>query len=229
MTKGYRIGIIALALASVLVVASCLMAIGHVTVGEHDKLRVVLDAGHGGIDAGVLGKETLVKESDLNLAIVFLLKTQLENAGIAVTLTRKTEGGLYGSTEKYFKRRDMEKRREIILRTSPHLVVSVHQNFFPNRSKRGATVFYRMGDGDSGKLASAIQSEFNAHEGTNEDRVPLVGDYYMLNCSSVPSVIVECAFLSNAEDEALLVTVGYQKIVAERIARGVLSYLLTSA
>ena len=57
---------------------------------------IVLDAGHGGIDGGVVGRETGVKESELNLSVTMKLKTILEEAGFDVALTRKTEAGLYG-------------------------------------------------------------------------------------------------------------------------------------
>ena len=54
---------------------------------------IVLDAGHGGIDGGVVGRETGVKESDLNLSVTVKLKTILQQAGFDVVLTRKTEQG----------------------------------------------------------------------------------------------------------------------------------------
>ena len=53
---------------------------------------------------------------------------------------------------------------------------------------------------------------------------PLVGDYYMLKCTQNPSVIVECGFLSNTEDEALLVTAEYQKSIAYAIFKGAVGY-----
>ena len=71
----------------------------------NDALRIVLDAGHGGVDGGVVGRDTGVKESDLNLAITYKLKTALEDMGFEVFLTRKTEAGLYGTTAKGFKKR----------------------------------------------------------------------------------------------------------------------------
>ena len=80
---------------------------------------VVLDAGHGGVDTGVLGVQTKVKESDLNLMIVRELQEDFENAGFAVVLTRTDEGGLYGLPTEGFKKRDMQKRKEIIESAAP--------------------------------------------------------------------------------------------------------------
>lgn len=224
--KAKIIGIAALALGVIAAFLCCFGVIAHTASCERGGVRVVLDAGHGGIDGGVQGRETKIKESDVNLSIVFYLKEELKSAGIEVTLTRSSEGGLYGTTEKYFKKRDMEKRRQIIERTSPAFVVSVHQNFFADRSKRGANVFYKHGDGNGEFLASSILSEFRGKEGTPQTRAPLLGDYYMLNCTAYPSVIVECAFLSNPDDEALLNTEDYRREVAGRIARGILAFLL---
>lgn len=225
MNKKTIAGIAALALAGIAALWMCLSAIARTAYGGYNALRVVIDAGHGGIDGGVSGVTTGTKESDINLEIALFLQEELEDAGVEVTLTRKTQAGLYGTTARYFKRRDMEKRREIIEKTAPHAVVSVHQNFFADRSKRGATVFFRRGDGSGEVLAMAIQSQFNGFEGTPSARTPLIGDYYMLNCTAYPSVIVECGFLSNPDDEALAVSEAYRRTAAERIARGVLSFL----
>lgn len=188
---------------------------------------IVLDAGHGGIDGGVVGRETGVKESELNLSVTMKLKTILEEAGFDVALTRKTEAGLYGTATKGFKKRDMQKRKEIIEEAKPIAMISVHQNFYPTRTSRGGQVFYKK-DSESGKkLAEGIQHSFNnlyADQGV-KPRVAASGDYYMLKCTEYTSVIAECGFLSNRADEALLVTEDYQRKVAETIYAGLAEYL----
>ena len=189
-------------------------------------LCVVLDAGHGGIDGGVVGKNTGVKESDLNLEIVYKLKTSLEDMGFRVELTRKTDAGLYGTTAKGFKKRDMQRRKEIIAEADPALVISIHQNYYPTRSTRGGQVFYSKEQAGSGKLAVGLQGELNAlyaKEGARA-RVATSGNFFMLECADCPSVIVECGFLSNAEDERLLSDETWQKTLAETLAGGVMSY-----
>lgn len=85
----------------------------------YQQFTVCIDAGHGGVDGGVTGVNTGVKESDLNLSVSRLLKEQFENCGITVVMTRKTKDGLYGTATSGFKRRDMEKRREIIEQSKP--------------------------------------------------------------------------------------------------------------
>ena len=189
-------------------------------------LRIVLDAGHGGIDGGVVGKSTGVKESDLNLSIVYKLKNVLEDMGFEVVLTRKTAAGLYDAATKGFKKRDMQKRKEIIQDVDPALVISIHQNFYPSKNTRGGQVFYRKESEGGAKFALEIQKKLNAlHvDSGGRARVAAAGEFFMLQCADCPSVIVECGFLSNAADEALLTNEGWQKRLAETVGGSVLAY-----
>ncbi len=213
----------AAAVALVLLAGLCLSAVGAANTAPAAGFCVVLDAGHGGADPGVRGVQTAVKESEINLAIVLRLAEYLEGAGFSVVLTRKDAGGLYGALTDGYKKRDMQARREIIEAASPNAVISVHQNSFPaDRSRRGGQVFFRQGHAAGESLASSIQGRLNALGGN--DFSPLRGDYYMLNCTDYPSVIVECGFLSNAEDERLLRTESYREQVAYAVFCGVLSF-----
>lgn len=193
-------------------------------------MRIVLDAGHGGIDGGVTGRSTGVKESDLNLAITLCLKDKLESMGFEVTLTRKTEAGLYGTATKGFKRRDMERRKEIIEETKPILTLSIHQNYYPSQKTRGAQVFYNKENVRSVFLAQALQSQLNdlyAKEGVKA-RKEMSGEYFMLACAPYPSVIVECGFLSSPADEKLLCSKVWQQKFSDAVAAGVMLYLSDS-
>lgn len=199
------------------------------TVGAfgEENMRIVVDAGHGGADGGVSGKTTGVKESDLNLAIAYRVSDVLTDMGFEVTMTRKTEAGLYGTATKGFKKRDMQRRKEIIESVDPMLVLSIHQNRYPARSVRGGQVFYAK-ESERGKaLALSVQAELNELYGKEKvkERKAAVGDYFILNCADCPSVIVECGFLSNPLDEKLLTTEIWQKKLAESIATGVVNYL----
>jgi N-acetylmuramoyl-L-alanine amidase len=185
---------------------------------------IVIDAGHGGIDAGVVGKVTGTKESNINLAIAKYLKGYFVDAGFNCVLTRSDQGGLYQTTAKGFKMRDMQKRKQIIEESNADMVISVHQNYCPLSSRRGGQVFYN-GESECGKLlAQSIQSSINDMEQSVTSNQPLTGDYFMLKCTQSPSVIVECGFLSNASDEALLVETSYQKSVAFAIFKGAVAY-----
>lgn len=187
-------------------------------------IKIVLDAGHGGIDGGVEGVKTGVKESELNLSVVKKLETYLVGAGMKVKLTRTSDAGLYGVATKNLKRKDMEKRRDIIKEFEPNLVISVHMNKYSLSTRRGAQVFYKSGDEKGKLLASSIQNNFNEMATASRDCSILTGDYYILNCTEYPSVIAECGFLSNPEDEALLLSEEYQNELAYSIFKGVVEY-----
>ena len=182
---------------------------------------VVLDAGHGGIDGGVVGTNTGIKESEINLDITFLLKDLFESGGFKVVLTRQNQNGLYGNATTGFKKRDMQKRLDIIQESKANLVLSIHCNKFSQSSRSGPQVFF--GDDEGQKLADKIQTVLN--DFTDNSHAALRGDYFMLKCTTSPSVIVECGFLSNPGDEQKLIDKNYQSQLAQKIYKGVLLYL----
>ena len=187
---------------------------------------VVLDAGHGGIDGGVTGTKTGVKESEINLAIVKKLQALFKNAGFEVVLTRSNSGGLYGHTGVGHKKRDMQAREKIIKGASPTLFISIHQNKFSDSARRGSQVFYKAGSNEGYNLANCVQSQVNALNKGGRQYSALKGDYYLLNVSPFPAIIVECGFLSNAQDEALLISEEYQQALAQSIFYGAMQFLV---
>ncbi len=222
------LGLISLALAAAATFCFCLCSLPQ-AAAKSFQLTIVIDAGHGGVDGGVTGTVTGEKESDINLAVSRMLRTKFEEAGFCVVETRPTQSGLYGLATAGFKKRDMNRRAEIIKKSAPCAVISVHQNFFSRTDRRGAQVFYRAGFEPSRLLAGRIQSCLNGMPECVKKGQILAGDYFILNCSDIPSVIVECGFLSNPADEALLVTDAYREKLAAAIAEGVISFLAADA
>lgn len=202
----------------------CGAAASAVSSSSVNEKVIVIDAGHGGVDAGVLGVNTKTKESDINIAIAKQLKGYFVNAGFAVVMTRKTNAGLYGAPTRGFKMRDMKKRKQIIEDSGADMVISVHQNFCPIPSRRGGTVFFDKSSECGKSLADFIQKSLNELNESVKPNEALAGDYYMLKCTQSPSVIVECGFLSNAEDEKLLTSSERQKEIAYAIFKGAVSY-----
>lgn len=188
-------------------------------------ITVVIDAGHGGGDGGVSGKESGVSESEINLLVAFSLKSKLEKRGVRVVMTREKKSVLEGG--KGTKADDFAKRKEIINEACPDLVISLHQNKFPDESRRGAQVFFNQYSSEGKLFATAVQTALNELNEQNVGRTftPLKGDYYLLNCSSYPSCIVECGFLSNQEDEKLLLSVEYRDLLTDKISKGIFAYL----
>lgn len=204
-------------------VLSSRKVIGSGTTGN--EVRIVLDAGHGGVDGGVSGAVSGVKESELNLDVVKRVEKHLVASGFSVTLTRSSDAGLYGVATGSLKKRDMKKRKEIIEKAKPTLVVSVHMNYYSVAERRGAQVFYKKGDESGKTLANSVQKSFNEMESAVRECSALTGDYYILNCTNYPSIIAECGFLSNPEEEKLLLTENYREEVAYAIFKGVINYL----
>ena len=114
----------------------------------------------------------------------------------------------------------MQKRKAIINEAKPDLVVSIHQNFFPRANQRGAQVFYAPGSESGAEMAKTVQKLLNVNLEASK-RSPAQGDYYILQCSEYPSLLIECGFLSNARDEELLVQAVYQEKVAYTIFCGI--------
>lgn len=182
--------------------------------------HVVIDAGHGGKDGGASGRSGTT-EADINLAIAKFLASELSSRGIGVTMTRETRDSLASPFAKNKKRDDMNKRREIIEKVKPDLIISIHLNSFPSYpGVRGLQTFYAKGAEVSKNYAIAIQEELN-ESSLNINRHAAVGDYYILDSTPYPAVLVECGFLSNTEEEKLLKTAEYQKLLAYHIAQAV--------
>ena len=86
-------------------------------------------------------------------------------------------------------------------------------------------VFYNEDNEKSVLLAKSIQESFNSMEQCVKKSSALKGDYYILNCTQYPSVIAECGFLSNPDDERLLISDDYQNDLAYSIYKGIVGYL----
>lgn len=187
------------------------------------KYTVVIDAGHGGIDGGCKGASTSVTEASLNLDYAKCLQEKLEGFGFRVIMTRTTESGLYNPLATNKKRDDMKKRRQIIENANADFVVSIHMNSYSS-SASGAQVFYGNDDEPSKLLATTIQKHFLANL-QNAKKEIKIGDYYMLNEIKSPSVLIECGYLSNPKEEALLISEEYKNEVCYSILLGILEYL----
>ncbi len=185
---------------------------------------VVVDAGHGGIDGGVVANG--VKESDLNLEYSKCLGEYFSRSGFNVVYTRKTKDGLYGLATNGFKLRDMRKRKEIIENAKPNLVISVHMNKFSQTTRSGPQVFFQTESEQGKKLADSLQAVFNNFTGNNHEAIG--GDFFICRESPCTAVIVECGFLSNMQDAEKLQTPQYCKEICSRIFDGVMLYLYSA-
>jgi N-acetylmuramoyl-L-alanine amidase len=195
--------------------------------GEETKRKVVIDAGHGGNDPGGIGISGVL-EKDVNLSVALFLKADLEAQGFEVIMTRDTDTGLYSETSTNKKKEDLAKRIQIITEAQPDFVLCIHQNIFTDSKYSGAQVFYYQESEESARLANCLQSQLIAGVDPENTRVAKSNmNYYMLKNSPVPIVIVECGFLTNAEEEAKLGTEDYQRKLAWNIYLGTMQYINT--
>jgi len=185
---------------------------------------IVIDAGHGGRDGGASGRSGL-KEKDVNLEIAKKLKQYIEmNGGVAVMI-REEDNGLYSMETSNKKREDMKNRKEIIKESGADLLISIHLNSFPQAKYYGAQVFYFEGSKPSQWLAKVMQQELRRVLDKNNDRVEKsTNSYFILKDNDIPSILVECGFLSNEEEERLLSQPWYQEKIAWSLYVGMLKY-----
>lgn len=184
-----------------------------------DNFTIVIDAGHGGWDPGKTGKNGL-NEKDINLDIAQKTADFLEEAGADVYITRTSDSALGEN-----KRSDMKKRIDIIENSKADIMISIHQNSYPSEKAKGAQVFYFRKSENGHLLADCIQkSLIQCLDEKNTRTAKENNNYYVLKNTDIPSVIIECGFLSNPEEERLLNTEEYRLKTAWAIFDGILTY-----
>lgn len=179
---------------------------------------VMLDPGHGGEDSGAISGKTY--EKTINLAISQKLRTYLELGDSYVLMTRVDDKALARN-----KQSDMYKRKIIANTSGADIFVSVHQNSYRYSGVSGAQVFYFGKSEKSKLLAECIQAEIkNFAIPSNRHNVSPNTDYYVLRQTTMPSVLVECGYISNYGDKSKLTTEEYQEKMAWAIYMGILKY-----
>ena len=155
---------------------------------------VIIDAGHGGIDPGAI-------------------------------MIREEDEGLYSQDSPNKKREDMKNRKQIIKDSSGDIFISIHINSFPESRYYGAQVFYFKNQKESMHLAKIMQQELIRVLNRNNERVEKsTEDYFILKDNEIPSVLIECGFLSNSEEEKLLLMPEYQEKIAFSIYTGIIRF-----
>ena len=192
---------------------------------QKERKIVIIDAGHGGDDPGKVGINGAL-EKDINLAIAFLIKKYLEQQDVTVVMTRNSDAGLYRAESPNKKIEDLKNRLAVIEASGAVLAVSIHQNSYTSEKVSGAQVFYYESSEEGGKAAELMQQQLRKGVDESNDReAKKNGSYYLLKKSSVPTIIVECGFLSNGEEAERLIQSAYQEKMAWNISIGILQYL----
>ena len=179
------------------------------------RFTVVIDPGHGLPDGGATG----IAEEGINLNYAMALRDELSALNIAAVLTREDENALNAD-----KKKDMAARRDIINSAGAAAVISIHMNKFGDRSVSGPMAFYMKGSAEGERLAKCVLDGVCGAIGRPLRHVN-PGDYYIIKNSEPPSVILECGFLSNANDEALLQNEEHMRAMMKGAAEGILKYV----
>lgn len=188
---------------------------------------IVLDAGHGGVDGGAETKDGIL-EKDLNLKITLKIKELLEKEDIKVILTRDSDSDLCDNEDEKIKSRknqDLNKRVEIINNSNANLLVSIHMNSFPQEKYSGWQTFYKKNCVYSSEVAKLIQENIGQTTQIENNRVAMeINGVRIIEKSTIPSVLIECGFLSNKEEANRLNTEEYQNQIAQGIANGIINW-----
>ena len=187
---------------------------------------VIIDAGHGLPDGGTSGASGIC-ESEINLKISKKISAKLKDKCYNVIMTRETEEGIYeeGESIKEKKLSDMHKREKIINSSTADAYVSIHMNYFTDSFVSGAQVFYSENREESFHLAESIREKLIPLYEKNDRILKKAPDgVYLMKKANIPACLVECGFLSNPENEAMLLSDEYQEKIAEGIACGIEEY-----
>jgi len=179
---------------------------------------IVIDPGHGGSNPGAVDNNT--RESDNNLAVGLKIRDKLVQAGAKVAMTRSSdktvaaEGSTLGE--------ELQARLDIAQANNADIFVSVHSNSNTDSSITGAMTFYPNGN-SSNALASAVQSSVIRQTGA-VDKGTSPATYYVLRNASMPAILVEMGFVSNAAEAARLQEDSYRNQMAQGIVDGIVKY-----
>ena len=173
---------------------------------------LIVDPGHGGEDGGATSCTGRL-ESGYNLEIALRLEDMLHFLGFRTEMIRRTDTAIY------------RKGETIAQKKVDGVLLSIHQNYFSQAQYSGAQVFYGTAEG-SRELAETVQAALvsTLNPGSHR-RAKAAKGIYLMEKSQKCAILVECGFLSNAEEEAKLASSDYQKALAAVIAAAVGSNL----
>ena len=188
---------------------------------------IVIDAGHGVPDEGAQSSNGTT-EAETNLKIALKLQNLLEQSGCTVILTRSDENAIYDIDSKTLKQKkisDIKNRVKIGNESSADIFVSIHLNKIPQSQYDGWQTFYKEGSEDGARLAKTIQENLNKTIQQENNRIAKTIDkIYIIKHVEIPTTIVECGFLSNPDEEKLLLEDEYQNKLAWGIYNGIIDY-----
>lgn len=192
---------------------------------------IIIDAGHGGEDGGAVGIDGTA-EKDLNLSISLKLNEILSAMGYQTRMVRTTDTSIHNADADTVRERkvsDIHNRAAIMNEYENCIYVSIHQNKYSGSNIWGAQTFYSPNNEESKELAQLIQASIaNNVQPDNKRVIKQSGtNIYVLYNANKPAVMVECGFVSNANELEQLKDEEYQNKMAFAISNGIINYLFS--
>lgn len=192
----------------------------NVNIGDLSGKIITIDAGHGGSDTGAIGPSGFT-EKEATLAISQNLADILASNGANIVMTRTGDNDVYGPNASATN--ELQARVNVGNNINSDIFVSIHCNAFSSSSANGTETFYYAGSYNGKRLASAIQNEM-VNTSKLRNRGVSTANFYVLKHSAMPAVLVETAFITNYNEEAMLSDPQWQNQFALAIARGISQY-----
>ena len=180
-----------------------------------------LDPGHGGLDPGSIYKD--IYEKDINLDICFAIKDNLEKLGATVYMTRYGDYDLSYMRTGARKRSDLNNRAKIINESNADMYISIHLNSVSSTTWHGAQVFYDDVNSKNIEIAQKFQEHFKKNLNTKRE-VKEIKTMLLNRKITIPGVLIEIGFLSNANDRYLLGQKCYHNRIAKNISEVLIDY-----
>lgn len=189
---------------------------------------IIIDAGHGGFDGGASAADGTV-EKDINLQIALKTAYILRLNGFEVIMTRDSDTGTEDDESEAIAKRkksDLSNRLQMMKDYPDAIYVSIHLNKFTTSAANGAQVFYTKNYKEARDLAQSVQQSIVTLIQPENTRVVKQGtdSTYLLKNAAVPTIIVECGFLSNKSELEKLKNDDYQSQMALAIVGGIMDY-----
>lgn len=215
------------ALLAVLLMSSLLLTSAPAAAADLREQVLIIDAGHGGEDGGAQSASGLL-ESDVNLEIALRMEALAQFCGVPTRMTRKTREIAYPPelTKTAQRKAYDQKQRAALINSTPNAVlISVHQNKYPDPRPCGPQVLYAAGEDSKalGELTHALLTQSLCPE-NRRVAAPISREIYLTRVAKCPAILVECGFLSNAQEASLLAAPEYQTKIAAVLLCAYLQY-----
>lgn len=181
---------------------------------------ITIDPGHGGSDSGAVGPNGYT-EKEGAFAISQKVASILNQSGAKVVMTRDSDVDVYGPNASA--RNELQARVDVGNNANSDIFVSIHCNAFVNPAANGTQTFYYGSSYQGQRLAQSIQEKMIEANGLR-DRGISTCNFYVVKHSYMPAVLIETAFITNYDEEALLSDDEWQTTMAKAIAEGINEY-----